>query len=47
MIQKTFVQLNAPFIFFFLFIYMGVRDNLRAPQLIARPTEHPANPMSM
>jgi len=43
MIQKTFVQLNAPF----FFIYVDVRANLRAPRLIARPIEHPANPVSM
>jgi hypothetical protein len=34
-------------IFFYLFIYVGVRASLRAPQLIPRPTEHPANPVSM
>ena len=33
--------------FFFYFIYMGVRVSLRAPQLIPRPTEHPANPVGM
>jgi len=31
----------------FFFIYMGVRASLRAPQLIPRLTEHPANPVGM
>jgi len=33
--------------FFLLFIYVGVRASLRVPRLISRPTEHPANPVSM
>ena len=41
------------FVFFFFdfflifFIYVGVRASLRAPRLISRPTEHPANPVDM
>ena len=31
----------------FFFIYVDVRASLRAPRLIPRPTEHPANPVGM
>jgi hypothetical protein len=30
-----------------IFIYVGVRASLRAPRLIPRPTEHPANLVGM
>jgi hypothetical protein len=35
------------YFFYFFFIYVGVRVSLRAPRLISRPTEHPANPVDM
>jgi hypothetical protein len=33
--------------YFFFFDLRGVRASLHAPRLIPRPTEHPANPMSI
>jgi len=30
-----------------ILIYVGVRASLRAPRLIPRPTEHPANSVGM
>jgi len=39
--------LQPLFATFFIIIYVGVRTSLRAPRLITRPIEHPANPVSM
>ena len=35
------------FFSFFFFIYVSVRASLRAPRLILRPTEYPANSMNI
>jgi hypothetical protein len=43
---KSFPLQGNDFFFFFL-IYVGVRASLRAPRLISRPTEHPANSVGM
>jgi hypothetical protein len=46
--DDTYLHRSSYFFFFFFnFIYVGVRTSLRAPRLIPRSTEHPANPVSM
>ena len=41
LIKKTLIM------FFYLFTWVSGSVCARAPRLISRPTEHPANPVSM